>query len=165
MKEERKELEKKKSGVSENFGKPIGIYELELIDKETGKVLETRRVKNLVVNSGKRLIRSALYSGVYWPRLNGIGIGKNGTAPTVDDTGLTEEYRFGVGSNSWDDTNKRRVVEKLFTDFTETVNICEAGLWYTDEYGNKQTFFSRVTFASIEVTPTKNLKVRIYVIP
>jgi len=164
MKEEKKELEKKKSGVSENFGKPIGIYELELIDKETGKVLETRKVKNLVVNNGKKSIRNGLKNTISWGYFRGIAIGKNGTAPTVDDTGLIEEYRYGKSLGAtWDDTNKRWVNEVLFTDFTETVNICEAGLFW--DVSGRGAMFSRVTFASIEVTPTKNLKVRIYIIP
>lgn len=158
MKKEKK-LEKGKGGVKENFGKPIGIYLLEVIDKKTGKVLETRKVKNLVVNTGKKMIRNGLYQGIDWNYLRKIGIGKNGTAPTVDDTELVEPYAYKDGNTQWDDINKRRIVEALFTDFTETVNICEAGLFRSD------TMFSRVTFASVEVSPTKNLKVKIYIIP
>ena len=166
MNEEEKKLEEERNGVKEDFGKPVGIYELEVIDKETGNVLETRRVKNLVVNSGKTAIRDGLagngmWWGDYW---KGVKIGKNGTAPTVNDTDLTEFYRSVTGSNSWDDVNKRRVVEALFTDFTETVNICEAGLfWHTEPYWG--AMFSRVTFASLELSPTKHLKVKIYIIP
>ena len=156
MSEEKKKLEEERNGVKEDFGKPVGIYELEVKDKETGKVLETRRVKNLVVNSGKKKIRDGLKDGFLLGKK--IKIGKNGTAPTVNDTDLAEPYREVNGSTSWDDINKRRVVEALFTDFTETVNICEAGLF-------NSTMFSRVTFASIEITPTKNLKVKIYIIP
>jgi len=165
MNEEEKKLEEERNGVKEDFGKPVGIYELEVIDKETGKVLETRRVKNLVVNSGKTTIRNSLSNGINWGYWRGIKIGKNGTAPTVNDTDLAEPYRGVVGSNSWDSVNKRRVVEALFTDFTETVNICEAGLFYYTSYHGWGAMFSRVTFASLELSPTKHLKVKIYIIP
>jgi len=167
MNEEEKKLEEERNGVKEDFGKPVGIYELEVIDKETGKVLETRRVKNLVVNSGKTAIRDGLSNGINWGWYwKGIKIGKNGTAPTVNDTDLAEPYRGVVGSNSWDDVNKRRVVEALFIDFTETVNICEAGLFYYNQYTfTWGAMFSRVTFASLELSPTKHLKVKIYIIP
>jgi len=165
MNEEEKKLEEERNGVKEDFGKPVGIYELEVIDKETGKVLETRRVKNLVVNSGKTAIRDGLSNGIDWGCWGGIKIGKNGTAPTVNDTDLAEPYRGVAGSNSWDDVNKRRVVEALFIDFTETVNICEAGLFYYTPYWGLGAMFSRVTFASLELSPTKHLKVKIYIIP
>ena len=162
MKEERKELEKKeKSGISEKFGKPIGIYELEVIDKETGKILETRKVKNLVVNRAKSTIRHMLFSSDGWNVTVGkVKIGKNGTAPTVNDTDLVEPYRTENSNTYWDETNQRRVVEALFINFTETVNICEAGV-----FDLSNNMFSRVTFPSIEMTPTKNLRVKIYIIP
>ena len=160
MREEGKELEKKGKN-NERFGKPIGIFELEVIDKKTGKVLETRKVKNLVVNGGKTIIRNGFYSRKYWNEiLSEIGIGKNGTAPTVEDTDLIEPYRKQSCSQEWDDVNKRRVAEALFTDFTETVNICEAGV-----YTSNDILFNRVTFASVEVSPTKNLRVKVYIIP
>jgi len=89
-----------------------------------------------------------------------IKIGKNGTAPTVNDTDLVEPYREQRCDTYWDDTNERRVAETLFIDFTETVNICEAGV-----FGTSNNMFSRVTFPSIEMTPTKNLRVKIYIIP
>ena len=141
---------------------PTGLVKLDVIDKKTGKILETRKAKNLIVNSGRNAIAGMMNGGyqVILSRSNRIHIGTNGTAPTVDDTGLTADYMYKYPdvNASWDDTNKRWIIYATFTDFTETINICEAGLW--TYYSN--VMYDRVTFSSIEMTPDKNLKVTFY---
>jgi len=145
---------------------PKGKFVLEVIDKKTNKVLEKREVNNLIVNNGRIAIaRQMNREGNVITAYNYIQIGKNGTAPTVDDTSLNELYRSELCSRDWNDTEKRWELTHTFSDFTETVNICEAGLWLGDGSHPPNVLFNRVTFSSLELTPTKNLKVTIYITP
>lgn len=146
---------------------PKGRFILEVIDKETNKVLEKREADNLIVNNGRIAIAKQMngeHPAIGTSGKSSIQIGKNGTAPTVNDTSLNDLYRDEVCDMNWNDTEKRWEITHTFSDFTETVNICEAGFWsYYASYDN--VLFDRVTFSSLELTPTKNLKVTIYITP
>jgi len=145
---------------------PKGRFILEVIDKETNKVLEKREADNLIVNNGRIAIAKQM-NGEGWARglYSRIQIGKNGTAPTVNDTSLNDLYKDEVCDMNWNDTEKRWEMTHTFSDFTETVNICEAGFWAGDGGHAPNVLFDRVTFSSLELTPTKNLKVTIYITP
>ena len=145
---------------------PKGRFILEVIDKETNKVLEKREADNLIVNNGRIAIAKQMNGECsaigYHSR---IQIGKNGTAPTVNDTSLNDLYRDEECDMNWNDTEKRWEMTHTFSDFTETVNICEAGFWAGNGSCAPNVLFDRVTFSSLELTPTKNLKVTIYITP
>ena len=139
---------------------------VQVIDKKTGKVVEERKKHNLILDNMRKHIRDVLrgWGCNIWssPRIH---IGTNGTAPDPTQTSLTEQYREqGANRNEWNETEQRREIETLFTDFTEEVHICEAGVStkYDDGYW---TMKNRVTFPYVTVDQTKNLKVIMYFYP
>jgi len=144
---------------------------VQVIDKKTGKVVEERRKHNLILNNMRIHIRNRLigsYQG-YWSGIwysPKIHIGTNGTAPDPTQTSLTEQYREqGANRNEWNETEQRREIETLFTDFTEEVHICEAGVSTAYDDPWDQTLKNRVTFPYVTVDQTKNLKVIMYFYP
>lgn len=144
------------------------IVKIQVIDKETGKVIEEREEHNLIVNKFREHL-SHIIGNEGWYNLYDsayIKIGTNGVAPTVDDTDLASPYRTQTANrNEWNDTEGRREIEALFTDFTETVNICESGMFSYKYYGGGYSMKNRVTFPYVTVDPTKNLKVIMYFYP
>ena len=137
---------------------------IQVIDKDTGKVVDERKGHNLVLNRMRVQIRNNLISrdwGIWsYPRIH---IGTNGTAPEETQTSLTEQYREqDANRNEWNDTEQRREIETLFVDFTEEVHICEAGVSTVYDGHWNRTLKNRITFPYVVVDQTKNLKVIMY---
>ncbi len=141
---------------------------IQVIDKDTGKVVDERKSHNLVLNNMKKHIRYNLLGWNSWWGIWSspfVHIGTNGTAPEETQTSLTEQYRSqGANRNEWKAAEQRREIETLFTDFTEEVHICEAGV-STDTHAQGWTLKNRITFPYIVVDQTKNLKVIMYFYP
>jgi len=140
---------------------------VQVIDKKTGKVVEERKKHNLILNNMRIHIRNNLMHWWYniwsYPRIH---IGTNGTAPDPTQTSLTEQYREqNANRNEWNETEQRREIETLFTDFTEEVHICEAGVSTEYDIHGNRTLKNRVTFPYVTVDQTKNLKVIMYFYP
>ena len=138
---------------------------IQVIDKDTGKVVDERKSHNLVLNNMKKHIRYNLLGWNSWWGIWSspfVHIGTNGTAPEETQTSLTEQYRSqGANRNEWKAAEQRREIETLFTDFIEEVHICEAGV-STDTHTQGQTLKNRITFPYVVVDQTKNLKVIMY---
>jgi len=125
-----------------------GIVEVWSLDKE-GKVKSYIKKSNTILNSGRE--------GVFKnndPRIYKIGIGSDNTDPDPSQTGLLNEVRRENGSKSTEGDYSVKI-EHTFTDFTEAVDICEAGV-VCENVG----YLNRVTFDPVTCDENNNIKIR-----
>jgi len=126
-----------------------GKVEVFVLNKE-GKVIKKIEKQNVILNSGKEKV----YSGDYIPELDSIGIGTDNTSPDSSQTGLLAEYRKEDASKETSG-DFSIILEHTFTDFTETVDICEAGCAFPDG-----SYLNRVTFDPVTCDENNNIKIK-----
>jgi len=127
-----------------------GTIEVWSLDKK-GKVKKYIKKSNVILNSGRKAFFSWDNYGIGW-----IAIGTDNTPPDPSQAGLLAQYRkeslgFGEGKEVGDYSLE---FEHTFVDFTETVDICEAGL------GAEDVCFNRATFDPITCDPDNNIKIK-----
>ena len=129
-----------------------GIVEVWSLDKE-GKVKSYIKKSNTILNNG----REQFYH--YGYKIYRIGIGTDNTDPDPSQTGLLNQVRLEVGSVSTSG-DYDIIIEHTFTDWTETTNICEAGVHLADGDGNGKCYLNRVTFDPVTCDENNNIKIR-----
>ncbi len=140
-----------------------GCYEIALLDAENRRVLEYRKVDNVVVTSGRSYVLSRLVSSSpQTDTINAISVGTSTTAPATGDTLLgSEALRISISSfataglvanpPSWQ-------AQCTFATNQANTTLGEAGL-FNSTSANVQTMLSHVTFATINKTTSNTLAI------
>lgn len=115
-----------------------GQFEMQIIDANTGAVLETYVDKNLVVNGGRTAVMILLGSGNSDKVLNKLGVGTNGTAPVGTDAALTGGFYKAVDLVTYPTANSVRFGWQLGVGDANGMAIAEFGLLCDDD-----TLFAR----------------------
>lgn len=127
-----------------------------------GKVIDTREVHNLVVDTGYDLV-CALLANTQRPNPIGfVGVGTGTTATAQTMTGLVTEWGSRV-STTYSHTAGTPTLTLSCTIPTHTgsmVSLTESGLFNAATAG---TMFDRVTFTAINKEPADTINIR-YVI-
>ena len=141
----------------------IGDIEFILRDRY-GKILDLRKLENLIVNVGKAQI-AGLINGVITSVFKYIAIGTGGGGPAVGDTALTTEIA-GAGGGARTLGSVDRITTTVTNDtariivnfsFTASYAITESGLFDAATAGN---LAARQVFAAINVVSTNTLEVK-----
>jgi len=129
-----------------------GTVEIWSLDKK-GNIKKYIKKHNTILNNGKEIFYKDGHA------IGQMGIGTDNTPPDPSQTGLLAEYRreAELGKSSSGDFDL--IVEKTFVNFTESVNICEAGLCLTWGSGS-YVYLNRVTFDSVTCDENNNIKVK-----
>ena len=107
-----------------------GIFEL--IVKKDGKVIETYRDDNLIVN-GARNQAARLFAGDGTNRaITNIAFGTSGSAPAVTDTAITDAYTKAVSGFEYPETGQIQTNWELATSENNGMAIMEFGLLSAD---------------------------------
>src|SRR5208283_2691301 len=150
-------------GSAEDYIKLRGCLEIALLDAESKEVLQSRKVDNTVVTSGRSYVLSRLVSGAAQTDvINAIAVGTAPTAPTTSDTGLTSEsLRISIASFATAGlTNNPPSWQAQCTFLTNQANttLGEAGL-FNSTGSAVQTMLSHVTFSTINKTTSNTLAI------
>ena len=136
--------------LNDNLKQLAGRLHIEVINRD-GETVETHDWNNLITKTGYHAVGQCL-AGIAGARINRIAVGTNDTAPTFDDTAITNavtsaitnaEYSvMGVETNEW-------VKFHFNVGYFQAVgmNITEWGLITQDG-----RLFSRVTRSAIQKT-------------
>lgn len=125
--------------VKENL-KITGRLKIVVTDK-SGKVKDTREVKNLVVTAGKEFIASAMVAAP--TQMTHMGLGSGTTAPAAAQTALTTELgRVALSSAAASGTTVTYTAN--FVAGVATGAVTEAGIFNAASAG---TMLCRTTFA------------------
>jgi hypothetical protein len=115
-----------------------GIFELKVI--KNGKVIEYIREENLIVD-GARVQMAHLIGGDGANRqITKIAFGTNGTAPTVNDTAITDAYEKAFSGHTYPEAGQVQFAWNLATSEDNGQAILEFGLLCADG-----TLFARRT--------------------
>lgn len=140
-----------------------GCIEVYLHDAKTGKVLEQRRVNNIVVTQGRAWVLMRIQgSSADANLLNYIALGTSSSAnPATGDTALYAEVtsmRTVVGTWSYGTASNPPYVQGQVSFATNAGNttLAEAGFFNSSSGG---TMLSHVTFSSINKTTSNTLTI------
>jgi hypothetical protein len=133
--------------------KLVGILTVELFDAQ-GRLKTRRKVRNIVVNTGRALIIDRLQGNT--PAVaDYIAIGTGATAAAAADTTLQTEVARSQGTLSQPDAYTDRCVY-TFAAGTGTGNITEAGRLNAAAAG---TLVGRQTFTAVNKTASDSLQI------
>jgi len=137
--------------------KIIENWEIKLIDRNTGKVLELEQICNTIVNNGLERV-AKLLNGESSTYFRAIAIGTGSTGETVSDTILETEYTRALATLSYEASYKAKF-EKTF-EFGSGVSeaITEAGIFDSDT-ASGSTMLARTTFTAKNISNTIDLVV------
>lgn len=135
-----------------------GYYYVDLLDKDTGEVVQHLEFPNLITDVGKNLIGTTRISTA----ISFLEVGTGGTAPSTSDTSLaaplsprSNDTGNNVGLDSGSVTGSNgyvwRRVSRILTDNQANGNLAELGFWNQSTGG---TLFSRALFKDGTGTPT-----------
>jgi len=142
-----------------------GTFLIQTIDKETGKVEEEREIHNLIVTSGKNLVRDIL-AGDSSLNLTSFAFGTGSTAPTIGDTGLETAVPY-YNSNIYKcfETYTQNSAQTIYEGWwastepvTQPVDLREIGL-FTSFGATGGTMYCRQTFSALTKSTAIELKV------
>ncbi len=127
------------------------------VDKKTGKVLDSEKIHNTIVNTGLNLVRDFLGDvSVNSPKY--IAIGEDNTAVQNTDTALgTENTRASSSINVG--TDYQAVFSHTFS-FGSSYTITEAGL-FDSATASGSTMYNRFVFSGKAVDTDTDLSVEI----
>jgi len=129
-----------------------GEIVLRKIDRK-GRVIEERRIRNLIVNVGKAQI-AGLINGIVTSPFKYVAIGTGTTAESSSDTGLEAEIarkQATVSRKTTNVTNDTSVWEVTFSSedgLSGTSSVTEAGIFDSSTGGN---MLSRKTFSAVNL--------------
>ena len=131
-----------------------------MIDKDTGKVLSTEIVENVIVNTGKERI-AKLLKGESAITFDTIAIGTGVTGAGASDTTLETEDQRAVASLSYEASYKA-IFEKTFSFVASgTTAITEAGAFDNSGVESGSVMLNRATFSAKNVDPDTDLYVKL----
>jgi len=132
------------------------VGEVELISRDkNGRIVDRRKMKNIVVNKGKELM-AKLLNGLSNKYFKYIQIGTGTTAPSSSDTALESFYAEKEAACSYQ-PNFKAIFSATFT-FGETVTISESGV-FNDAKAASPDMLCRQTFAGKTYTSGESLEV------
>jgi hypothetical protein len=141
--------------------KLIGTWELSRVNKDTGEVLDTEVIHNIIVNTGKEQI-AKLLNGVSSTYMRAIAVGTGTTGALVGDTTLETEVTRAVATLSYEANYKAKFVY-TFT-FGSNYAITEAGIFDSATVSgsvmlNRTTFSAKNVSATVQLIATVKIEV------
>lgn len=124
-----------------------GNVRIEARDISTGKVVARRRVKNLVVTTGRGLTADVLIGAASRP--SHLAVGSDNTAVALSDTTLIAEVARIALTSGTRASNVLTFYAYLPGSQGNGVNLRECGIFNSSSGG---TLFARATFSSIAKT-------------
>lgn len=150
-----------KDFVEAIFGKKVEKIHLKgevtLRHFRNGKLIEERKIPNIIVNVGKAQV-AGLINGVVTTPFQYIAIGTGTTAESATDTALQNEIARGLATCSRTTTNVTNDTAQLVYTFTFTASyaITESGCFDASSGGN---MLCRKTFSAINVVSGDSLQI------
>jgi hypothetical protein len=132
----------------------IGILDLVLKD-EKGRVKETRKMENLIVNNGKYGIADQLIASPTINKPSHFAVGTGSTAPSATQTALVSETGTRVTFSSKTRSGKVVTMVGTFAAGNGTGALTEAGIFNASSSGS---MYSRVTFSVINKGASDSLE-------
>lgn len=146
----------------EGFIQLRGSYEIALKNAQTGEVIESQKVDNIVVTAGRRWVLQQINSsGINTAQSIGYGaVGTSTTAPSTANTSLAGESTR-VAINSFNTANLTANppswrAEVSFATNEANTTLGEVGLFNSSSGG---TMLSRATFSTINKTTSNTLAI------
>lgn len=143
--------------------KMAGNVTREIVDAETGEVVDRETVHNMVVEDGRNYMRDVT-AGRVQTDVDYMAVGSDGTETASDDSSLqgTESIRKQISASNItaksNNTNEYFMKIGATEPASQPVDMAEVGL-FTDVQGSG-IMFSRATFTSF--TKTQEFEVRFY---
>lgn len=135
------------NNLNENC-KLIGTWELSRVNKETGEILDTEVIHNIIVNTGKERV-ARLLNGVSSTYFRAIAVGTGATGELVGNTALQTEVTRATATLSYEASYKAKF-EYTFT-FGGSYALTEAGLFDSATVSGS-TMLNRTTFSAKNVS-------------
>ncbi len=129
------------------------------IDRNTGKILETEKLHNIIVDNGLERIARRLFSNST-DFYDYIAIGIGTTLETAIDTTLETEVARQLAGLTYVAANKAEFTKVFTFGSAEVYNITEAGI-FDDAISSGSTMLNRLVFASKSVDVDTSLSVTI----
>jgi len=127
-----------KSEILDRLQPLKGRFELQIIDANTGAIIENYVDKNLVVNGGRTAVMILLGSANSDKQLTQLSVGTNGTAPAGTDVAITGAFTKNLGTVTYPTANSVRFDWQLGVGDANGIAIAEFGLLCADD-----TLFAR----------------------
>ena len=135
-----------------------GYYYVDLLDKDTGEVIQHLEFPNVITDVGKNLLGTSQIANI----IAFLEVGTGGAAPTTSDTALaaplsprSNNTGNNVGADSGAVTGSNgyvwRRISRILNDTEANGNLAELGFWTA---GTGGTLFSRALFKDGTGTPT-----------
>ena len=125
-----------------------GEWTLSRVNKETGEILDTEVIHNIIVNTGKERV-AKLLNGVSSTYFRAIAVGTGATGALAGNTALETEVTRSAATLTYEASYKAKF-EYTFT-FGSTYAITEAGLFDSATVSGS-TMLNRTTFAAKNVS-------------
>lgn len=105
-----------------------GNFTLEIYEVGTGKIIDHYADKNLVLTLGHGNLAKLLGGHASGHAVTKIGMGTNGTAPTLADTALTGLFSKAIDTISYPDSNSIKFEYEILPEEANGMTIMEFGL-------------------------------------
>lgn len=115
-----------------------GEFVLDIINANTGEVIEHYEDRNLVVNNGRQIVMQLLGSANANKKLAKLAVGTNGTQPVGSNTAITGSYSKNLGAVTYPTISSVRFDWTLGAGEANGMAIREFGILSTDN-----TLFAR----------------------
>jgi hypothetical protein len=125
-----------------------GEWTLSRVNKETGKILDTEVIHNIIVNTGKESV-AKLLNGVSSTYFRAIAVGTGVTGALVGNTSLETEVTRAAATLSYEASYKAKFVYTF--SFGGDYAITEVGLFDSATVSGS-TMLNRITFAAKNVS-------------
>jgi len=125
-----------------------GEWTLSRVNKETGEILDTEVIHNIIVNTGKERV-AKLINGVSSTYFRAIAVGTGITGAAAGDTALQTEVTRSAATLTYEASYKAKF-EYTFT-FGGSYAITEAGIFDSATVSGS-TMLNRITFAAKNVS-------------
>lgn len=130
--------------ANDNLGNLKGIFKLQIICANTGRIIENYVDNNLVLNGGRTAVMRLLGAGDTNKQLTQIAVGTNGTAPVGTDAAITGAFTKALGAVSYPTISSVRFDFQIGAGEANGIAIQEFGILCADN-----TVFARKVRALI----------------
>ena len=125
---------------TDKLGSLKGCFELQIINANTGEIIENYIDKNLVVNGGRTAVMRLLGAADANKQLTKLSVGTNGTAPVGTDNAITGAFTKSLGTVTYPTISSVKFAWQLGAGEANGIGIREFGLLCLDN-----TLFARKT--------------------
>jgi hypothetical protein len=130
--------EKGKIRFRDNEKPIVGIFRLKVL--KNGEIIEDIEDRNLIVDGARVQMAHLIGGDVTNRQITKIAFGTSGTAPTVNDTTITDAFTKGVSGHTYPENGQVQFSWNLATTEANGMAILEFGLLSQDD-----TLFARRT--------------------